>query len=99
VSEHGDIHERVAATQVGSALYLTKPMDASAISAALFDLTRMRKLEKPRVLILDDDTDAAHVFATLPRAAEMEVTIHTDSSLVLEALEKARPDLLLLDLS
>jgi len=99
VSDSRDIHQRIEATRVGTSLYLTKPMDASAITAALCHLTTIRKVGKPRVLIVDDDADAAHVVATLLRSAGMLVTIQVDSTLILDALEKSRPDLLLLDLS
>ena len=51
----------------------------------------------PRVLVADDDPVATGALAWLLREQGYEVTSITDRRRLIEALERARPDLLLID--
>jgi diguanylate cyclase (GGDEF)-like protein len=96
VSAGGDVHHHVAAARAGATLYLTKPLDGHALGAALGRLTAERDLEEPRVLVAGGDRSVAAATAAALRSAGLVVATLEDAKLVVGALDKSRPDLLLL---
>jgi diguanylate cyclase (GGDEF)-like protein len=97
VSGKGPLDDRIAATHAGGTLYLSKPLDADTLATAVHLLTTQRRPAQPRVLVVDDDTDALSLLgATLGRDG-METASLQDPSRILEVIEDTRPDVMLLD--
>jgi two-component system CheB/CheR fusion protein len=67
------------------------PDDAGANVVALFQ-------RQPPVLVVDDNVDAAEVLAAVLRLEDVPVTIAHNGAAALEAFERTRPELVLLDL-
>lgn len=97
VAERAELEERVRAAHVGASLFLGKPVDDSALEAALRQLLAQRESEQPHVLIVDGDGEFCRVVADALGRHRLRVTSLAEPSAILEALEEARPDLLLLD--
>src|SRR5262249_47885283 len=57
-----------------------------------------RKLERMRVVVVDDNADAAAMLETLLRLSSQEVHTAHDGPSALEIVEKTKPDVVLLDI-
>lgn len=97
LSEQGDVEHRVAAAHAGASLFLAKPVDAYAFGTAVDQMLALGRAERMRVLVVDDDPDfAAGVAAVLERDG-IAVHVAPDVTRLIETLDEARPDLVLLD--
>jgi diguanylate cyclase (GGDEF)-like protein len=97
VSVQGGLADRIAATHAGASLYLSKPLDAEQLSSAVHQLTASARSSRPRMLVVDDDSDFARHVLALVLDSGLQTSALTDPSNILEALEDVRPDVLLLD--
>jgi diguanylate cyclase (GGDEF)-like protein len=97
VSVQGGLADRIAATHAGASLYLSKPLDAEQLSSAVHQLTAAGRSSRPRMLVVDDDSDFARHVLALVLDSGLQTSALTDASHILEALEEVRPDVLLLD--
>jgi len=88
---------RVAAMHAGGSLFLGKPVDVNVLGESIHQLLERQHPKRFCVLMLDDDpTFTAWVSAVL-REDGMQVSTLHDSGGILEALQRVKPDLLLLD--
>ncbi len=97
VAERGELDERVRAAHAGASLFLGKPVDDNALEAALRQLLAQREREQPHVLVVDGDRAFCRAVADTLGRQRMRVTSLGEPAAILETLEEARPDLLLLD--
>ncbi|HLL52964.1 MAG TPA: response regulator, partial [Myxococcaceae bacterium] len=97
ISGDGRAENRVAAMHAGGSLFLAKPVDVDALGAALRQLVDRHSPYRFRVLMVDDDVAFTSKMASVLRQDGMQVTTLHDSAGLLQALERTRPDLLLLD--
>lgn len=97
LSEQADVEHRVAAAHAGASLFLAKPVDSYAFGTAVDQMLALGRAERMRVLVVDDDPDfAASVAAVLEREG-IAVHVAPDVTRLVETLDEARPDLVLLD--
>jgi diguanylate cyclase (GGDEF)-like protein len=96
VSSRGDIEARLAAVRAGCAAFFTRPVNPGSVVQALDRLTR--RVPSPyRVLIVDDEPDAARYHAlVLERGGFLTRTV-LDPLEVSAQLVEFRPDLILMD--
>ncbi len=97
LSERGDVERRVAAAHAGASLYLPKPVDAYGFGAAVEQMLALGRDEKMRVLVIDDDADFAACVAAVLEPQGIVVRTAHDATCLVETLDDARPDLVLLD--
>jgi diguanylate cyclase (GGDEF)-like protein len=99
VSAHGGLENRIAATQAGASLYLSKPIDGEMLSTAVHQMTAAARSARPRALVVDDDPAFIAVATATLADAGIDVTGLADAGSILEKLEEVRPDVLLLDVN
>jgi diguanylate cyclase (GGDEF)-like protein len=91
------IRPSVEAAHVGASLHLDKPIDASALEAAVRHLVAIRQGGRPKVMIVDDDPDFTAKIAFDLRNDNLLVRTVHDPMKVLESLQEFPPDVMLLD--
>ncbi|MFB9868982.1 diguanylate cyclase [Vreelandella sulfidaeris] len=97
LSAHGDFHSRLSAVRAGSSGYFTKPVKPLDLMLAIDEVTAPVADEPLKVLIIDDEPDAAAYHALLLEEAGMIVhQVHHPAD-TLRSLERFNPDLLLVD--
>lgn len=87
----------VEAAHVGASLHLDKPLDASALEAAVRHLVAIRQGGRPKVMVVDDDPDFTAKIAFDLRNDNLLVRTVHDPLKLLEALQEFPPDVMLLD--
>ena len=97
LSDQGDVEHRVAAAHAGASLFLAKPVDPYAFGAAVDQMLAASRKERMRVLIVDDDADFATSVAAVLERDEIVVHKAPDATRLVETLDEARPDLILMD--
>lgn len=97
MSTDSSIAYRTAAAHAGATHFLSKPLNADELLEAARFFTAVRAKINAKILIVDDDEYfRAHVAAIL-RGQGMDVTSLGEPERVLEVMDQARPDILLLD--
>ncbi len=91
--------ERVAAAHAGASLYLARPVDAEGLAAAARQLVAASQVRRPRVLLVDDDEPFARRVCQLLEQRGFATRPLSEPGRLLEALEEAPPDLVLLDVA
>ncbi len=97
----GRLRQRIEAAQRGARLFLSKPLPASQILAAIdrvIQQARQMVPQRVRVTIVDDDRLLLEGVSTLLSLQGMLVTTLSEPSRFWETLEASAPDLLILDL-
>ncbi|WP_018917089.1 diguanylate cyclase [Vreelandella zhanjiangensis] len=97
LSGHGDFHSRLSAVRAGCHGYFTKPVKPLDLMLAIDELTSPIDEEPLRVLIVDDELEAAEYHALLLEEAGMVVHQVYHPNDALSALERFNPDLMLVD--
>lgn len=97
ISSDADIRPDVAAAHVGASLHLDKPLDATALEAAVRHLVAIRQGGRPKVMLVDDDPDFTAKIAFDLRNDNLLVRTVHDPLKLLEALQEFPPDVMLLD--
>ncbi len=98
---HGTIEARSEGAGKGSEFIIKLPVEAARPAAALEQPKRSangRASVARRVLVVDDNVDAAAMLAALIRQLGHEVEIVHDGSAALRAVEGYRPEVILLDI-
>ena len=97
LSAHRDFHSRLSAVRAGSGGYFTKPVKPLDLMLAVDELTAPISEEPLRVLVVDDEPEAAAYHALLLEQAGMITQQVHHPADALTALERFSPDLLLVD--
>lgn len=98
MAESPDARLLLLAAQAGADACLVKPVDAPTVAARIEALVRERDQPPYRVLVVDDDEALAEHYRLVLSAAGMLAEHVSDPMAVWPALERLRPDLLLMDL-
>ncbi|AKJ01621.1 diguanylate cyclase (GGDEF)-like protein [Archangium gephyra] len=93
----GDVTYRMAAIHAGASLYLSRPFSALELAEAVERMVAVRRPERARVLVVDDDPEAVRTLSVALTSPQVEVVGLGDSYRLVDALAEHRPDLLLLD--
>ncbi len=97
LSERGDVARRVAAAHAGASLFLNKPVDAHGFGAAVEQMLALGRVEKMCVLVIDDDAEFSACVQAVLEPHGITVRTAPDATRLVETLDDARPDLVLLD--
>lgn len=89
--------DRIEFTHAGGSLFLQRPVDSGALTKAANYLISIRQGGRPRILILDDDSDFTRFISAALGSEGMIVRSISEPSRVLATLQEFLPDLLLLD--
>jgi DNA-binding response OmpR family regulator len=97
VSNRSDIEARLDAVRAGCRGYFVKPVNYSGVLETLDRLTRCEP-DPYRILIVDDETEAAEFHSLSLESAGLETVIVTEPLDVTAQLVEFRPDVILIDL-
>jgi diguanylate cyclase (GGDEF)-like protein len=97
VSPTGTTPDRIAAAHAGASLFLQKPVDEDALAAAARQLVSVAHVQRPRVLVVDDDEAFARRACAVLDKRGIGTRHLAEPARILEVLEEAPPDLVLLD--
>lgn len=97
LSAYASFESRLSAVRAGCQGYFTKPVKPLDLMLAIDELTVPPEDEPLRVLVVDDEVDAADYHALLLEDAGMIVEQVHHPADALDALERFSPDLLLVD--
>lgn len=89
---------KLAAASAGGDLFFALPVDAPTVAAGIERLLRDARQPPFRVLIVDDDDDLAEHYCLTLMAAGMLAERVSKAAAVMPALQRLRPDVLLMDL-
>jgi diguanylate cyclase (GGDEF)-like protein len=84
--------------QLPYTLYIKKPVSKAKLEHSIKQMAALRKLEQPRVLVLDDDEYFVKRVSSVLRNAGMQTFTLCDPLKLVDSLNEIEPDLLLLDL-
>jgi diguanylate cyclase (GGDEF)-like protein len=98
LSAVGDMRTRLAAVRAGIEGFVQKPVDAAALVEHLGRLAKPESEQPYRVLIVDDDATMAAYYQTILRAARIDASTTSTPDDILGALERYRPELIVMDL-
>lgn len=97
VSSENSFEARMMVSQHGGRGLLSKPLTAEVVLDVLASV-REQKNELPiRVLVVDDASELAELYQLILQSAGMEVFVEHNPVKVLQALNRYRPELLLID--
>jgi diguanylate cyclase (GGDEF)-like protein len=97
ISARSSFEARLATVRAGADGYFSKPLDMVALIDRLDALTVREAVRSYRVMIIDDDANAAEFHATVLRNAGMEVRVLRKMFDMLHVLAEFRPELILMD--
>ncbi len=89
------LKDRTTGFALGAAEYVEKPLDVARLLGAL---ERQARRARPAVLVVEDDEETRRMIVRALERARCTVTAATEGRAALDALSKARPDVVLLDL-
>ena len=97
LSAHSDFHSRLSAVRAGCSGYFTKPVKPLDLMLAVDELTAPAAEEPLKVLVVDDEPEAAAYHALLLEESGMLThQVHHPAD-ALTVMERFSPDLLLVD--
>ncbi|NRD52416.1 response regulator [Corallococcus exiguus] len=96
-STGGGLQERVRAAHAGASLFLPRPFTQQDFATAAERLVATRRLERSKVMVVDDDPEAVRALSQALVSDAVEVVGLENAYGLLDALAQHRPDLLLLD--
>ncbi len=88
------VDEKTRAYRMGAFDYLVKPVDRDTILASLHRITT----DRGRILVVDDDSTVVDLVRQLLQDEPFEIGWAADGEQALAAIERGRPDVMLLDL-
>jgi signal transduction histidine kinase/CheY-like chemotaxis protein len=92
------IDKKALGFKLGAAAYLLKPLDPVAVIDALKRVAAQPGREHKHVLVVDDDPHIADMLNQILPASDFVLASAPDGIAGLEAIQKSRPDVVLLDL-
>jgi diguanylate cyclase (GGDEF)-like protein len=98
VSARDDFEARLQAVRAGGAAYFHKPAHSIDLVAALDEVTGMQAAEPYRVLVVDDEPEAAEYHCMVLEEAGMLTTRVSDPHMALAAVGDFLPDMVLMDM-
>jgi diguanylate cyclase (GGDEF)-like protein len=98
LSSYSDFHSRLSAVRAGCHGYFTKPIKPLDLILAVDEITLPAEEEPLRVLVVDDEPEAADYHTLILEQAGMTVATVNHPADALAALERFSPDLLLVDM-
>ncbi len=98
ISVRRDFDARLSAIRAGGEAYFPKPVNAMDLVVALDMLTRQRKPEPFRVLVVDDEPGVGQYHSLILENAGMVTHVAHDPEAVLDVVNEFRPDLVLMDM-
>ncbi len=98
IASTSSLQQRIEVARLGARLFLTKPLVASQILAAVDRVWQQARTRQAKVMIVDDDPLLLEGVSALLSRQGLKVTILADPGQFWETLEAATPDLLILDL-
>jgi diguanylate cyclase (GGDEF)-like protein len=96
ISNRSDVDSRLEAVRAGCSGYFVKPVDFSGIVTTLDRITRIEP-EAYRILIVDDEREAAAFHSAILEAAGMVAITVIDPQDVMAQLVEFQPDVILMD--
>ncbi|WP_111655657.1 response regulator [Isoalcanivorax indicus] len=97
LSARTDMTSRLRAMRAGAASYLPKPVAREDLVSRVHSLLEHREADRPRVLLVDDDVALCSWITTVLDEQGFSVRALNQPLGILDALERARPDVLVLD--
>ena len=82
----------------GSAFVVRLPLVAAPVNRALSSESQIRRLRGRKVLVVDDNVDAAELLAALLSAEGHQISLAYDGMSAMETFEVTHPEVVLLDL-
>ncbi|WP_193222273.1 diguanylate cyclase [Alkalilimnicola sp. S0819] len=98
LTERGDIESRLRAARAGADAYVLKPVDVHELVDQLDKLTTEQEKDPFHIVIVEDSSTQAIYYSTILKRAGMHTTVVNDSIRVLEVLDEAAADLILMDM-
>jgi CheY-like chemotaxis protein len=92
------IDKKALGFKLGAAAYLLKPLDPAAVLDALKRVETQLGRAQKHVLVVDDDPHIADMLNQILAPSDFVLTSTPDGIAGLEAIQKSRPDVVLLDL-
>ncbi|UCE88807.1 MAG: response regulator transcription factor, partial [Pseudomonadota bacterium] len=99
ISVRNDITARLRAVRAGGDAYLTKPLDITALQEQLDALLRNKSADLYRILIIDDDLDAANPLALELQKKGFATHIVNYPMNAIHEVTEFSPDAVLMDLN
>jgi len=95
--EQPTLEQRILAYRAGCRITIPADVDASDLATAIERLAPP-DIDKPRILLVDDDLLLAEHIASVLRRAHLETAVLSDPTLLLEVVSEVRPHLVLMDM-
>ena len=89
--------DHLEATRAGGSLVIPKPIASNHIVKAATYLSSIRQGGRPRILIVDDDSDFTQIISSMLLSHGMQIRCLHEPSELLHVLQEFTPDLILLD--
>ena len=93
-----ELATRIKAARVGTAAFLSRPVNTLELIDALDGLQEQQEEEPFRVLVVDDDPGLSSYYKSVLEEAGVEVLVVHDPLAVLQPLDDFRPELIVMDL-
>ncbi len=97
ISAHSSFGTRLAAARAGAGGYFSNPLNVIALSERLDALTVRDQIPPYRILVMNDDPQAAEAYAAILTGAGMEVSVLARVTDMMQVLREFRPELVLMD--
>lgn len=97
ISQTRDLEQRLLALRSGVDAYYLTPINTQDLTDRVIELASP-KTDCYRILIVEDDPSQADFAASILRKSGMKTQVITEPLRVIEALDKFRPDLILMDI-
>ncbi len=98
LSDRGDVETRLRAVRFGGNAYFEKPVQAGSLIRAIDNIVHKKEIELYRILIVEQDPEAAAKYAAILNSAAMKTEVLTDPMKLFFSLNDFRPDLILMNL-
>jgi diguanylate cyclase (GGDEF)-like protein len=98
ITSSSELEHRLAPAHAGAALLLTKPVDSTSLTQALYHVSGTWRGPHPTVLIVDDDDDFAEFAESTLLVKNMSVARRTSIGSILESLRQTTPDAVILSI-
>lgn len=98
LADHDDFATQLLAAKTGAEVFFMRPVDVPTVATRIESLLRAREQPPYRILIVEDDEELAEHYRLTLRAAGMLADRVSHPNDVMPAIQKLRPDVLLMDL-